>query len=122
MISIVLSLLMLGVLLVGLAIRRRSPPVALGIMLVALGGVWFAWRPADLTLLAHWLGVGRGTDLALYLGLSLCFLAIAALLVQLRHLQVRFTQLAREVALLDARGTALSRNKPVGESSAILRY
>lgn len=103
MISIVLTLLMLGVLVVGLATRRRSPPVSLAIMAVAVGGIWFSWRPQDLTTLAHAVGVGRGADLALYLGLSLCFLAIAALLVQLRHLQVRFTQLAREVALMQAR-------------------
>ncbi len=103
MISILLTMLMLGVLVVGLAVRRRSPPLALSIMAVACGGVWFSWRPQDLTQLAHALGVGRGADLALYLGLSLCFLAIAALLLQLRHLQVRFTKLAREVALMRAR-------------------
>lgn len=116
MISALLTLLMLGVMVVGLAIRRRSPPLALGIMLVAMGGTWFAWRPEDLTLLAHRLGVGRGADLALYLGLSLCFLAIAALLVQLRHLQVRFTLLAREVALLQARGSALNRDNAIGSN------
>lgn len=103
MISIVLSLLMLGILAIGLGIRRTSPPVALGIIVVAMGGLWFAWRPEDLTHLAHALGVGRGTDLALYLGLSLSFLAIAALLVQLRRMQLRFTRLAREVALMQAR-------------------
>ena len=103
MISIVLTLLMIGVIVVGLAVRRRSPPLALSIMVVAAGGVWFSWRPQDLTMLAQTLGVGRGADLALYLGLSLCFLAIAALLLQLRHMQVRFTQLAREMALMQAR-------------------
>lgn len=103
MISIVLSMMMLGVLLVGLAARRRSPPLALGIMALAVCGIWFSWRPHDLTLLAHQLGVGRGTDLALYLGLSLCLLTIATLLMQLRYLQIRFTQLAREVALMQAR-------------------
>ncbi len=103
MISILLSMLMAGVMLVGLAVRRRSPPVALGIVSVALAGIWFAWRPQDLTALAVWLGVGRGTDLALYIGLSLSFLAIAALLLQLRHLQIRFTLLTRELALMQVR-------------------
>lgn len=106
MISVVLSLLMLGVFLVGMVARKRSPPVAVGIMSVALVGFWFAWRPDDLTSIAHWMGVGRGTDLGLYLAISLCLLTIAALLVQLRHLQVRFTQLAREVALMQARSAA----------------
>ena len=102
MISIVLTLLMLGVFFIGLGVRRSSPPVALCIMALALIGVWFSWAPHHLTVLAHALGVGRGTDLALYLGLSLSFLAIAALLVQLRRLQVRFTRLARAVALMQA--------------------
>lgn len=106
MISVVLSLLMLGVFLVGMVARKRSPPVAVGIMSVALVGIWFAWRPDDLTSIAHWMGVGRGTDLGLYLAISLCLLTIAALLVQLRHLQVRFTQLAREVALMQVRSAA----------------
>lgn len=106
MISVVLSLLMLGVFLVGMVARKRSPPVAVGIMSVALVGFWFAWRPDDLTSIAHLMGVGRGTDLGLYLAISLCLLTIAALLVQLRHLQVRFTRLAREVALMQARSAA----------------
>ena len=72
MISVVLSLLMLGVFLVGMVARKRSPPVAVGIMSVALVGIWFAWRPDDLTSIAHWMGVGRGTDLGLYLAISLC--------------------------------------------------
>jgi hypothetical protein len=54
-------------------------------------------------MLALWLGVGRGADLALYIGLSLCFLAIAAMVLQLRHLQIRFTLLAREIALMQAK-------------------
>lgn len=106
MISVVLSLLMLGVFLVGMVARKRSPPVAVGIMSVALVGFWFAWRPDDLTSIAHLMGVGRGTDLGLYLAISLCLLTIAALLVQLRYLQVRFTRLAREVALMQARSAA----------------
>lgn len=120
MISIVLTLLMMGVLLVGMATRKRSPPVAIGIMSVALVGIWFAWRPYDLTALAHLLGVGRGTDLGLYLGFSLCFLTIAGLLVQLRHLQIRFTQLAREVALMQARtGLGQGNVSAQGQKSTI---
>lgn len=103
MISVLLTLLMAAVAAVALAVRRRSPPVSLAMLATAAAGVWFAWRPQDLTDLAHLLGVGRGADLALYIGLSLCVLALAALLLQLRHLQARFTLLAREVALMRAR-------------------
>lgn len=103
MISLLLTGLMLGVVALALLLRRRSPVLALCVGLVAGLGVWFAWRPDDLNRLAHGVGVGRGADLALYLGLSLSFLVIAALLLQLRHLQQRFTRLAREVALMQVR-------------------
>lgn len=103
MISLLLTLLMGVVALLALMLRRRAPAVALAVALLALAGVWFAWRPEDLNHLAHSVGVGRGADLALYMGLSLCLLALVALLLQMRHLQGRFTQLAREVALIRAR-------------------
>ena len=103
MLSFLLTVLMSAVLAMALLMRRRSPAVALAFALVSFVGTWFAWRPEDLNALAHVFGVGRGADLALYLGLSLSFLALAALLLQLRHLQNRFTHLAREVALIQAR-------------------
>ncbi len=102
MIALVLTLLMGGVLLLATLMRRRSPAVALAMALVAGAGMWFAWRPDDLNHLARAVGVGRGADLALYLGLSLVLLALAGLYLQLRHLQNRFTQLAREMALVQA--------------------
>jgi hypothetical protein len=101
-IALLLSALMALVLLLALLMRRRSPAVALGMAGVAALGLWFAWRPNDLNNLAHAVGVGRGADLALYLGLSLVLLALAGLYLQLRHLQSRFTQLAREMALVQA--------------------
>lgn len=99
MIALLLSALMALVLLLALLMRRRSPAVALGMAGVAALGLWFAWRPNDLNTLAHAVGVGRGADLTLYLGLSVVLLALAGLYLQLRHLQSRFTQLAREMAL-----------------------
>lgn len=102
MIALLLSALMALVLLLAVLMRRRSPAVALGMAGVAALGLWFAWRPNDLNNLAHAVGVGRGADLALYLGLSLVLLALAGLYLQLRHLQSRFTQLAREMALVQA--------------------
>jgi hypothetical protein len=102
-IALLLTALMAVVLLLATLMRRRSPAVALAMALMAALGTWFAWRPEDLNRLAHTVGVGRGADLALYLGLSLVCLALAALYLQLRHLQGRFTQLAREMALAQAR-------------------
>lgn len=121
MIALVLTGLMAGVLLLATLMRRRSPAVALAMALVAAVGTWFAWRPEDLNHLAQFVGVGRGADLALYLGLSLVFLALAALYLQLRHLQGRFTQLAREVALAQARAQMASTQTPERLDSATPR-
>jgi hypothetical protein len=117
MISLLLTALMAAVVLMALLMRRRSPAVALGFAVMSFIGTWFAWRPEDLNALAHAVGVGRGADLALYLGLSLSFLAVAALLLQVRHLQNRFTQLAREVALIQAR-QLLSQRGSAAEGQA----
>ena len=121
MIALVLTGLMAGVLLLATLMRRRSPAVALAMALVAAVGTWFAWRPEDLNHLAQFVGVGRGADLALYLGLSLVFLALAALYLQLRHLQGRFTLLAREVALAQARAQMASTQTPDRQGCAAPR-
>jgi hypothetical protein len=114
MISLLLTALMGAAMLMAVLMRRRSPVLALAFALVSFLGTWFAWWPEHLNTLARAVGVGRGADLAVYLGLSLSFLALGALLLQLRHLQNRFTILARELALIQERrewGNEKSRNK-----------
>ena len=106
MISLLLTVLMGLMIFVAVLMRRRSPAVSLGLALVSVLGTWFAWNPEHLNVLAHAVGVGRGADLALYLGLSLVLLAMAGLLFRLRHLERRFTDLARETALAQARARA----------------
>ena len=105
-ISALLTAFMLASMAVGVVMRRRSPAVALALMLASLAGIWFAWMPQQLTAVANALGVGRGTDLALYLWVSISFLALAGLALQLRHLQGQLTILVREIAILQAREQA----------------
>ena len=102
LISLVLTAFMGATTVVGLALRKRAPLVSGAFVLGSGLGAWFAWFPQQLTAWAQFMGVGRGADLALYLGLSFCVLALAAVAVQLRHLQLKFTRLAREVALQQA--------------------
>ena len=98
-ISALLTAFMLASMAVGVVMRRRSPAVALALMLSSLAGIWFAWMPQQLTAVANALGVGRGTDLALYLWVSISILALAGLALQLRHLQGQLTILVREIAI-----------------------
>jgi hypothetical protein len=98
-ISFLLSVMMLAAVGAGLGLRRRAPAVGAAIAIAALVGLYFVWMPEQLSTLAHALGVGRGADLLLYLWVSLTFLAVAGLVLEIRHLQRQLTLLAREQAL-----------------------
>ncbi len=102
-ISALLTFFMLASLAVAMVMRTRSPAVALAVALFSVAGIWFAWMPQQLTVLAQATGVGRGTDLALYLWVSISFLALAGLALQVRHLQGQLTIVVRELAMLRAR-------------------
>jgi hypothetical protein len=116
-ISLVLSVLMLGAIAAGLAVRRRAPAVGIAIVVAALTGLYFAWMPAHLNVVARALGVGRGADLLLYLWVSLTFLALAGLVLELRRVQRQVTLLARELALHEARGETIAP-KPRADAAA----
>ncbi len=59
-------------------------------------------RPSDITWVAHKVGVGRGTDLVLYLlVLAVSFFALNTYM-RFRSLEQKVTDLARAVALQEA--------------------
>ena len=102
-ISLFLSVMMLAAVGAGLGLRRRAPVIGAAIAIAASFGLYFVWVPEQLTDLAHYLGVGRGADLVLYLWVSFTFLAVAGLVLELRHLQRQLTVLVRELSLHRAR-------------------
>lgn len=64
--------------------------------------IWAVLRPDDLTVLANWVGVSRGTDLLLY-GLVVAFMfATISTWVRFRETELRYARLARVVALRSA--------------------
>jgi small membrane protein len=70
-------------------------------VLVAIAVIMVA-RPDWSNAVAHWLGVGRGADLVLYLGISgLAFLWLG-LYSRQREMEVRLTELARRLSILQA--------------------
>jgi hypothetical protein len=112
-ISVFLSAMMFAAIAAGLALRRRAPAVGVAAVVAATGGLYFIWAPTHLSAMAHALGVGRGTDLLLYLWVSLTMLALVGLMFELRHLQRQLTVLVRELSLQRAR-----RDAPVAPPSA----
>lgn len=78
-------------------LMRRS--ITLATIGLGIGAVLF---PAAVTAVAQAVGVGRGTDLVLYvLAVSFLFVSIA-LYMRLAQLHDRHVELARRVALLEA--------------------
>lgn len=109
-ISIVLSAMMLAALAAGLALRRRAPALGIALALAAAAGLYFVWMPDHLSAVANAMGVGRGTDLLLYLWVALTMLAFAGVVLELRYLRRQLTLLARELALQRARDAASIRS------------
>jgi small membrane protein len=104
-IQVVLLAAILGLLFVFVRNRhsvRMQAGKRIGLVAFALVNVYAVVRPNDITVVANWFGVGRGTDLLLY-GLVLAFL-LGMLNYYLRFQGVdrQLTELARTLAIREA--------------------
>jgi Uncharacterized conserved protein (DUF2304) len=66
--QLILSILLAGILIYAWSEYARSPAVAVLALFVATAGLYFVWVPEHSTALAELVGIGRGVDLILYLG------------------------------------------------------
>jgi hypothetical protein len=105
--QIVLTVLLAGVLLYAGHERRRSPVVGWLSIVAAVAGLYFTWVPEDATALARWGGVGRGVDLVLYIWVCITLIVLLNLHLKLRAQMELVTELARSIALSDARSQAM---------------
>ena len=76
--------------------------VKLGFVLLVIAAVWAILRPDDVTVVANWLGVARGTDLMLYTLIIAFFFTTLSTWVRFREQELRYARLARAVALQNA--------------------
>jgi small membrane protein len=90
-------------LLVYLLRSRRSAQskawVKVGYLVFVLAGVYAVLRPNDTTVVAHWVGVDRGTDLMLYALIIAFSFTTLSTYMRFKDLELRFARLARAVAL-----------------------
>ena len=90
-------------LLVYLLRSRRSPQskawVKVGYLVFVLAGVYAVLRPNDTTVVAHWVGVDRGTDLMLYALIMAFSFTTLSTYMRFKDLELRYARLARAVAL-----------------------
>ena len=112
-IQIVLIVAVLALLLYLLRTRgtaKASAGVKLFFVEFVVFAVYTVLRPEDLTTLAHWLGVGRGTDLMLYaLIMAFCFTTLSTYM-RFKDLELRYARLARTLALEGAQAPEQSSN------------
>ena len=74
----------------------------LSVLLAAIAAIWAIARPDDVTVLANWLGVDRGTDLMLYVLVVAFFFVTISTWTRFREQELRYARLARAVALQNA--------------------
>ena len=101
-----LTTLLLAVLLYAWRQYRRAPAIGLFAMLAAMVGLYFVWSPGQATRLAEIAGIGRGVDLFLYLWVVISLLMLLNLHLRLRMQMEVMTELARALAIANARGGA----------------
>jgi hypothetical protein len=91
-----------GVLLYAWAECRRSPAVSFIAMAASVAGLVFVWVPSLSTIVAEFVGIGRGVDLILYLWVCISLILLLNLHLKLRTQEERITKLARAIAIRDA--------------------
>jgi|SRR5688572_12224090 len=78
-----------------------SGAVALLWTIGAIGGLIVTWYPNTASFIANIVGVGRGSDLVVYLGIVLLFVLVFQLHVSHVRLERELTKIVREEALKD---------------------
>ena len=110
-------LLIVGVLavawrLLGSYGQRAQALRRIGLLAFAAFAVWSILDPAILNGLARLLGIGRGADLVLY-GLVVAFFGfVVTTFRRFREMEVRYTRLARRIALDEAPPVVAHREPP----------
>ena len=71
-------------------------------MVLIVAALWAILRPDDVTVVANWLGVDRGTDLMLYVLIVAFFFTTVSTWTRFREQELRYARLARAVAIQNA--------------------
>jgi hypothetical protein len=104
-IQLVLLAAILGLLFIFVRNRhsvRMQAGKRVGLILFALVNVYAVLRPDDITVVAHWVGVGRGTDLLLYALVVAFLLGMLNFYLRFKGVDSQFTELARTLAIREA--------------------
>lgn len=64
-------------------------------------GVVF-WKPNFTTTIAHYIGIGRGSDLMIYISIITIFYMLFKTFSHINKIETQITKIAREIALITA--------------------
>jgi len=78
---------------------KTAASVKIGFSLFMVFGVLAVLFPAEVTTVANWLGVGRGTDLLLYAMVVAFGFATINTYLRFKELELRYAKLVRAVAI-----------------------
>ncbi|MDX2248930.1 MAG: DUF2304 domain-containing protein [Bacteroidia bacterium] len=78
---------------------RHQPVMRILVMVVLVAGLVFSVFPDSTTLIANVLGIGRGTDLVMYLGMLGLFSVSGLLYLRILKLERMITEIVRQKAL-----------------------
>lgn len=99
--GILIGSLVVAAILAGFVLRARFVYRLLSIFLL-FTAITFVLLPDMTTTIAHLLGVGRGTDLLLYVSLVAGLHAVLMLYARIRDLERKITEQVRAAAVRDA--------------------
>jgi hypothetical protein len=120
---IIKVLLIAGALAFGFLLLRRpglaNQSATLRILgsLVVLAGIFAVLFPLTVTDVANAVGVGRGTDLVLYVSVMVFLFVAVSLFQRVHDLDVQITELTRQLALLTARRASEEAGTPADEQT-----
>jgi hypothetical protein len=102
MIKVVFSVVLICFAAYGFLNRSKMVGVSLSVYALTFIGFYFVWFPHQTTLIAHLVGVGRGTDLLLYCWLLASLIVLFNLHLKSTEQLQMLTDLARAVTLAAA--------------------
>lgn len=99
----ILSALLLSILFFVMIQHHSGRVLRRTVAIAVLIGITFIWMPELSNQFAHRVGIGRGADLVIYVWIVLSMLGLASLYITFNRQERQITQLARALALQQAR-------------------
>lgn len=106
--QIIFSILLFGLAIYAYLHKNKTPIFFYILSILILLGIYLLWNPVAATRAAHLVGIGRGTDLLLYVWVIMSILIISNLHYKLRQLTDFITILSRKIAIMEAEVSRLT--------------